>query len=46
MIRVGLVGLGFIGWIHWLAYQKLGGVRVAAICESDKRRLTGDLRGI
>jgi predicted dehydrogenase len=46
MIRVGLVGLGFIGWIHWLAYSKLGGVRVAAICETDKRRLSGDLRGI
>jgi predicted dehydrogenase len=46
MIRVGLVGLGFIGWIHWLAYQKVGGARVAAICESDKKRLTGDLRGI
>ena len=46
MIRVGLVGLGFIGWIHWLAYHKLRGVRIAAICESDKRRLTGDLRGI
>jgi predicted dehydrogenase len=46
MIRVGLVGLGFIGWIHWLAYGKLGGVRVAAICETDKRRLSGDLRGI
>jgi predicted dehydrogenase len=46
MIRVGLVGLGFIGWIHWLAYQKLGGARVAAICETDERRRTGDLRGI
>jgi predicted dehydrogenase len=46
MIRVGLVGLGFIGWIHWLAYQKLAGVRVAAICESDSKRLSGDLRGI
>jgi predicted dehydrogenase len=46
MIRVGLVGLGFIGWIHWLAYRKVGDVRVAAICETDKRRLTGDLRGI
>ena len=46
MIRVGLVGLGFIGWIHWLAYHKTGGVRIAAICETDKRRLTGDLRGI
>jgi predicted dehydrogenase len=46
MIRVGLVGLGFIGWIHWLAYSRLGGVRVAAICEADKRRLAGDLRGL
>jgi predicted dehydrogenase len=46
MIRIGLVGLGFIGWIHWLAYQKLAGVRVAAICENDPKRLTGDLRGI
>ena len=35
MIRVGLVGIGFIGWIHWLAYQRLGGVRVAAISESN-----------
>jgi predicted dehydrogenase len=46
VIRVGLGGLGVIGWIHWLAYRKLRGVRVAAICESDKRRLTGDLRGL
>ena len=34
MIRVGLVGIGFMGWIHWLAYQRLGGVQVAAICET------------
>ncbi len=46
MIRAGLVGLGFIGWIHWLAYRKVGGVRIAAICETDKRRLAGDLRGL
>ena len=36
MIRVGIVGLGFMGWIHWLAYQKLRGVRVAAV--SDRMR--------
>jgi predicted dehydrogenase len=41
-MRVGLIGVGFIGWIHWLAYKRLEGVRVAAISESNPRRLTGD----
>lgn len=46
MIRVGLVGLGFMGWVHWLTHHKLRGVRLAAVCEQDPRRLAGDLRGI
>lgn len=46
MIRVGIAGIGFMGWIHWLTYQRLRGVRVAAICEQDRRRLSGDWRGI
>ena len=46
MIRVGLVGIGFMGWIHWLAYQKLAGVRVAAISSRNPQRLAGDWRGI
>ena len=46
MIRVGIIGIGFIGWIHWLAYHRLGGVRVAAISESIPQRLAGDWRGI
>jgi predicted dehydrogenase len=46
MIRVGIIGIGFIGWIHWLAYQRLGGVRVAAISESIPKRLAGDWRDI
>jgi predicted dehydrogenase len=46
VIRVGLIGIGFIGWIHWLAYQRLGGARVAAISESNPRRLSGDWRDI
>ncbi len=32
MLKVGIAGLGFMGWIHWLAYQKTAGVQVAAIC--------------
>ncbi|HEX3600847.1 MAG TPA: Gfo/Idh/MocA family oxidoreductase [Lacipirellulaceae bacterium] len=46
MIRVGLVGIGFMGWIHWLAYERLTGARVAAICTRNEQRLSGDWRGI
>ncbi len=46
MIRVGIVGVGFMGWIHWLAYRKVRGMQVAAISTRDRRRLAGDWRGI
>jgi predicted dehydrogenase len=46
VIRVGIVGIGFMGWIHWLAYQRVAGARVAAICTRNPRRLGGDWRGI
>jgi predicted dehydrogenase len=44
--RVGIIGIGFIGWIHWLAYHRLGGVKVVAISESIPERLAGDWRNI
>jgi predicted dehydrogenase len=46
MLRVGLVGIGFMGWIHYLAYQKTKGVKLAAVCTRDRTRLSGDWRGI
>jgi predicted dehydrogenase len=46
VIRVGIVGIGFMGWIHWLAYQRMGGVRVTAISTRNSQRLAGDWRGI
>lgn len=46
MIRVGLVGIGFMGWIHWLAYQRMTGARVTAISTRNPQRLAGDWRGI
>ena len=46
MIHVGIAGLGFMGMIHYLAYQKLRGVRVRAMCEQDPQRLAGDWRSI
>ena len=46
MINVGIAGIGFMGMIHYLAYQRLKGVRVRAICEQDPDRLAGDWRTI
>lgn len=46
MVRVGIVGIGFMGWIHWLAYQRIPGVQVTAICSTDPRKRAGDWTGI
>jgi len=46
MIRIGIAGIGFMGMTHYLAYQKIRGVKVAALCEQDKKRLAGDWRSI
>jgi predicted dehydrogenase len=46
MIRVGIAGIGFMGMIHYLAYQKVKGVKVAALCETLRERLDGDWRAI
>jgi len=46
MLRVGIVGIGFMGMIHYLAYQRARGARVDAICTRNKKRLSGDWRGI
>lgn len=46
MLRIGIAGIGFMGWIHWLAYQKIEGVQVVAICDQNRVRLSGDWRGI
>lgn len=42
MVRIGIVGLGFMGRIHFLAAQKLTGARVAAVCSRDPVKLAGD----
>jgi predicted dehydrogenase len=46
MLNVGIAGIGFMGWIHYLAYQRVRGVRLAAVCTRDERKLAGDWRGI
>ena len=46
MINVGIAGLGFMGMTHYNAYKKVPGAKVAAICETDPVRLSGDWRSI
>ena len=46
MVNVGIAGIGFMGMIHYLSYQKVRGVRVTALCEQDQKRLGGDWRDI
>ena len=42
MVRIGIVGIGFMGRIHFLASQKLSGAKVAAVCSRDAAKLAGD----
>lgn len=44
MVRIGIVGLGFMGRIHYLAAQRLAGAKVAAVCSRDAAKLAGDWR--
>jgi predicted dehydrogenase len=46
MIRIGLVGVGFMGWIHFLGYKGLRGAKLSAVCSRDKAKLAGDWRSI
>ncbi|HEX3870023.1 MAG TPA: Gfo/Idh/MocA family oxidoreductase [Pirellulales bacterium] len=45
-MNVAVVGIGFMGMIHYLAYQKVRGAKVAAIATRNTKRLAGDWRGI
>jgi len=45
-MKVGICGIGFMGMIHYLAYQQVEGVQVKAICEKIPERLQGDWRKI
>lgn len=46
MVRIGIVGIGFMGMIHYLAARKLEGAKVAALCSRDQKKLDGDWRSI
>ena len=46
MTRVGIVGIGFMGMVHYLSYAKLQGIEVVAMCDNNPDRIKGDWTGI
>ena len=42
MINVGVAGIGFMGWIHYLAYEKVESARITAITSRSSKKLAGD----
>jgi len=46
MVGIGIVGIGFMGMIHYLAARKLTGGRVVALCSRDAKKLAGDWTSI
>lgn len=45
-MNVGIVGIGFMGMIHYLAYGQVKGAKVTAISSRSAKKLGGDWRGI
>lgn len=45
-MRVGLIGLGFMGLTHLKGYVRLPGVTVAAVSALDRKALEGDLSSV
>src|SRR3954471_14037336 len=46
MTGIGIVGIGFMGMIHYLAAAKLAGAKVVALCSRDPAKLAGDWTSI
>jgi predicted dehydrogenase len=45
-VGIGIVGIGFMGMIHYLAAAKAAGARVVALCSRDPKKLAGDWTSI
>jgi predicted dehydrogenase len=46
MVRIGIIGIGFMGYTHFEAARELSGGRVTAIATRDAKKLAGDWTSI
>ena len=45
-IKVGIIGLGFMGTTHWGVYRGLKNARIAAIADVDAKKRRGDVSAV
>ena len=45
-MRVGIVGVGFMSWIHYLAYQRSEKASLVGFCSRNEKKRAGDWRQI
>ncbi len=45
-MRAGIVGVGFMSWIHYLAYQRSDQAELVGFCSRDEKKRSGDWREI
>ncbi len=45
-MKIGVLGLGFMGSTHLKAWRKIAGAEVMAVMDFDPQRLSGDLSGV
>ena len=46
MVKVGILGVGFMGKMHFTAYNAIRGAKVVALGDIDERKLSGDWSSI
>ena len=46
MTKIGIVGCGFIGGVHFSAYCKIKGAKLVAVCDQDITRANNLVKGI
>ena len=45
-MRAGILGVGFMGWIHYLAYQRSEHAELVAFCSREEKKRAGDWRDV
>ena len=45
-VKVGVVGLGFMGQTHIKSYQKLDAAEIVAVCSPSRKPVNGMLAGV
>lgn len=45
MTKIGIIGCGFIGGVHYSAYCKIKGAKVVAVCDQDYKHAENMVRG-